>query len=240
MAELLPYNIFPLGDQALTIDFGNRIDLSVHEEVMDRYHDWSTNPIPGASELVPAYSSITIYYQLPAPVKIPAGQTVFEWMKAAVEQRMKKGISQYMGEKKLHRIPVCYDPVLIPELIHHAHYCQLPPEELVALHTARIYTIYMLGFLPGFPYMGEVDDQIALPRKASPVPVPAGAVGIAGKQTGIYPLSSQGGWSLIGQTPIKLFDSGLETPTFLKAGDQVQFYSISLKEYRAWKEGAGQ
>lgn len=240
MAETLPYLIFPLGDQALTIDFDNRIDLAIHEEVMTRYQDWNANPIPGVLELVPAYSSITVYYQVPAPVRIPVGQTVFEWMKARIEQRMKIPARPSVAEKKLHRIPVCYDPVLIPELIHHAHYCQLQPEEMVALHTARIYTIYMLGFLPGFPYMGEVDDQIALPRKVSPVPVPAGAVGIAGRQTGIYPLSSQGGWTLIGQTPVKLFDTSLDTPTFLKAGDQVQFYSISLKEYRAWKEGAGQ
>ena len=232
--------IFPLGDQALTIDFGNRIDLAIHEEVLARYQDWKANPIPGALELVPAYSSITVYYQVPAPVKIPAGQTIFEWMKASIEERMKQGIGQYASEKKLHRIPVCYDPALVPELIQHAHYCRLQPEALVALHTEKIYNIYMLGFLPGFPYMGEVDEQIALPRKASPVPVPAGAVGIAGRQTGIYPLSSQGGWSLIGQTPVKLFDTSLDTPTFLKAGDQVQFYSISLSEYKAWKEDADQ
>jgi inhibitor of KinA len=239
MAEKLPYLIYSLGDRALTIDFGNRIDLAIHEEVMARYHDWTTNPIQGALELVPAYSSITVYYQVPAPVIISTGQTVFEWMKTNIENRMKQGIGHYRKEKQLHRIPVCYDPVLVPELIQHARTCGISPEELIALHTAKIYTVYMLGFLPGFPYMGEVNEKIALPRKASPVQVPAGAVGIAGKQTGIYPLHSQGGWCLIGQTPIQLFNANLETPVFLKAGDQVAFYPISLPEYLAWKEDAG-
>lgn len=239
MAEKLPYSIYSLGDRALTIDFGNRIDLDIHEEVMARYQDWTTNPIPGALELVPAYSSITVYYQVPAPVTISTGQTVFEWMKTNIEDRMMQESGHYSKQKQLHRIPVCYDPVLVPELVQHASHCGISPEELIALHTAKIYTVYMLGFLPGFPYMGEVNKKIALPRKASPVPVPAGAVGIAGKQTGIYPLHSQGGWCLIGQTPIQLFNANLANPTFLKAGDQVEFFPISLTEYRAWKEDAG-
>ena len=238
MAEKHPYSIYSLGDRALTIDFGNRIDLTIHEEVMARYQDWTSNPIPGALELVPAYSSITVFYQVPAPVKISEGQTVFEWIKANIEDRMKQEAGHFRKEKQGHRIPVCYDPVLVPELIQHARTCGISPEELIALHTAKIYTVYMLGFLPGFPYMGEVDKKIVLPRKSSPVPVPAGAVGIAGKQTGIYPFHSQGGWFLIGQTPIQMFDANSDDPTFLKAGDQVTFFPISLSEYRAWKEDA--
>ncbi|HRG93456.1 MAG TPA: 5-oxoprolinase subunit PxpB [Chitinophagaceae bacterium] len=238
MAEKHPYSIYSLGDRALTIDFGNRIDLAIHEEVMARYLDWTSNPIPGALELVPAYSSITVFYQVPAPVKISEGQTVFEWIKANIEDRMKQEAGHFRKEKQGHRIPVCYDPVLVPELIQHARTCGISPEELIALHTAKIYTVYMLGFLPGFPYMGEVNEKIALPRKASPVQVPAGAVGIAGKQTGIYPFHSQGGWCLIGQTPIQMFDANSDDPTFLKAGDQVTFFPISLSEYRAWKEDA--
>lgn len=238
MAEKLPYSIYSLGDRALTIDFGNRIDLDIHEELMARYQDWTTNPIPGVLELVPAYSSITVFYQVPAPVKISEGQTVFEWIKANIEDRMKQEAGHFRKEKQGHRIPVCYDPVLVPELIQHARTCGISPEELIALHTAKIYTVYMLGFLPGFPYMGEVDEKIVLPRKSSPVPVPAGAVGIAGKQTGIYPFHSQGGWCLIGQTPIQMFDAKSDNPTFLKAGDQVKFFPISLSEYRARKEDA--
>jgi len=239
MAATVPYQIFPLGDQALTIDFGNRIDPLIHTEVMARYHDWKANPIPGTLELVPAYSSVTIYYQLPAGVKIPPAQTLFEWMKANVEISMKRSVHWSDTGKQLHRIPVCYDPLLVPELIRHAEHCRLQTETLISLHTERIYTVYMLGFLPGFPYMGEVNEKIALPRKPAPVPVPAGAVGIAGKQTGIYPLRSQGGWCLIGITPLQLFDTSKEMPALFQPGDQVQFYSISLPEYRAMKEGAG-
>ncbi len=107
----------------------------------------------------------------------------------------------------------------------------LSKEELITLHTQKIYNVFMIGFLPGFAYMGEVDERIAMPRKQQPNIVAAGSVGIAGKQTGIYPLISPGGWHVIGRTPLKLFDAKREEPILLRAEDTIQFYSISKAEY---------
>ena len=108
----------------------------------------------------------------------------------------------------------------------------LSPEEVIGLHVAELYRVYMIGFLPGFPYLGTVDERLRLPRKAQPVNVVAGGVGIAGMQTGIYPLNSPGGWQIIGRTPLILFDLAMDPPIRLQAGDQVQFYAVSSADFR--------
>jgi inhibitor of KinA len=114
----------------------------------------------------------------------------------------------------------------------------ISPEEVIALHTSKTYRVFMLGFLPGFAYMGQVDEKIAMPRKPQPVNIAAGSVGIAGRQTGIYPLDSPGGWQIIGKTPLKLFDAEREDPVLLQAGDHVQFFSISKNDFREIQNSA--
>jgi inhibitor of KinA len=129
------------------------------------------------------------------------------------------------------RIPVCYDALFAPDLGLLAASKGMTSEEVVQLHQSRPYRVYMLGFLPGFAYLGQVADKLAMPRKQQPVEVAAGSIGIAGNQTGIYPMVSPGGWHIIGRTPVTLFDSDKENPTLLKPGDTVQFFSISLDEF---------
>eukprot|EP01136_Pigoraptor_vietnamica_P038048 Opistho-1_new@106825 len=134
-------------------------------------------------------------------------------------------------------IPVCYDLSLAPDLVELATLHQLSVEEVIQLHTAQTYRVYMIGFLPGFAYMGSVDERIRTARKANPrTKVPAGSVGIAGEQTGIYPLDSPGGWQLIGQTPLPLFDATRTDPCLLQPGDEVQFCSISLTAFHKLKQ----
>jgi inhibitor of KinA len=128
-------------------------------------------------------------------------------------------------------IPVCYEKEFAHDLEWIAIQNNISLEEIISLHTAASYHVYMLGFLPGFAYMGLVNDKISVPRKQKPVTVEAGSVGIAGKQTGIYPLSSPGGWQIVGRTPMKLFDKEKESPTLIKSGDSVQFYSITKDEF---------
>jgi inhibitor of KinA len=130
------------------------------------------------------------------------------------------------------RIPVCYEGAYAPDLGLVAEAVGLSAPEVVGLHSAGIYRVYMLGFLPGFPYLGTVDKKLQVPRKTRPVPVVAGAVGITGGQTGIYPLNSPGGWSIIGRTPLKLFDPYADPPVKLQTGDSVQFYPISPEQFR--------
>jgi inhibitor of KinA len=232
MSRPLPYRIFPLGDAAITIDFGNCIDEAINQEVIARFYDFSQEPFPGMIEAVPAYSSLTIYYDpLLLKKKMPTGYLIADWIKETIEQRLTQPVIKKTTHERLVRIPVCYEKEFAPDIVHLATAKNISVEELVRVHTGRQYKVYMLGFLPGFPYMGEVDPAIAMPRKPQPVNVAAGSVGIAGKQTGIYPLASPGGWQIIGRTPLKLFVSEGEGSTLLQTGDTVEFYSIRRDEF---------
>lgn len=226
------YQIFPLGDSAITIDFGNCIDEEINQQVIARFNQLREQPLPGMIEAVPAYSSLTIYYDILAvKKKIPADITVMEWMTQLLNNLLKEELLYTASvERKIH-IPVCYEEKIAPDLKYVSFTNNISIEDIVKTHTSKPYKVFMLGFLPGFSYMGEVDEKIAIPRKPQPVNIAEGSVGIAGKQTGIYPLASPGGWQIIGRTPEKLFDASKEESTLLRAGDIVQFYSINKKEF---------
>ncbi len=231
-APLPTYRIFPLGDNGLTVDFGNSIDEVTNQLVLGWFENLRQSPLPGMTEVVPAYSSFTVYYDITAArKKTPAGQTGFDHIRAALEQRLAQPFRQEAVVERLMKIPVCYENEFAPDLSYLAAEKKLSAEEVIGIHIQQKYKVYMLGFLPGFSYMGEVDEKIAMPRKPQPQPVDAGGVGIAGRQTGIYPLHSPGGWQIIGRTPVKLFDPNQEEPCLLKAGDKVEFYSISKKVF---------
>ena len=225
------YHIFPLGDTALTIDYGDIIDEQVNKEVIARARQLKEN-LNDVIEVVPAYSSLTIYFDLVKLKKqAPKDKLVYEYLRETVEQLMQQPLLQEENEERLIKIPVCYEPEFAPDIHALALANNITVEEVVAHHLSKAYRVYMLGFLPGFSYMGEVDEKIAMPRKPQPKTVAQGSVGIAGKQTGIYPMASPGGWQIIGRTPLKLFDAGAGEPALLRAGDKVQFYSISKNEF---------
>jgi inhibitor of KinA len=230
---ILPYRIFPLGDSALTIDFGNRIDEAINKEVIARFNQLQQQPLPGMIEAVPAYSSLTIHYDVFASKKkVTAGQTVYEWMKERAEEILQQPVLHNEITERLIKIPVCYEDEFALDIHYLAATKNITVDEVIRLHTSKRYKVYMLGFLPGFSYMGEVDEKIAMPRKPQPENIAAGSVGIAGKQTGIYPLASPGGWQIIGRTPLQLFDVIRDEPILLRAGDMVEFYSITKDEFK--------
>jgi len=138
-------------------------------------------------------------------------------------------------------VPLCYGGDYGPDLPEVAHLAHMAMEEVVAAHSAVTYRVFMLGFVPGFPYMGLVDPRIAVPRRAIPrIRVPRGSVGIAGRQTGIYPVETPGGWQLIGRTPIGLFDARRQPPSFFRPGDSVRFYPVDEMEFhRSWSPPLG-
>jgi inhibitor of KinA len=227
-----PYKIFPLGDSALTVDFGNIIDEPINEEVITLFHVLQQEPVPGMIEAVPAYSSLTIYYDVMAiRKKTLPGQPVYEWMSEKMNERLHKPLPEKDTTTTLVNIPVCYEKEFAPDIENLAMEKNISIEEVIRIHTSKSYRVFMLGFLPGFAYMGEVDERIVMPRKPQPVTVAAGSVGIAGKQTGIYPLVSPGGWQIIGRTPFNLFNKEKEQPTILKAGNLVQFIPVSKDEF---------
>jgi inhibitor of KinA len=225
------YRIFPLGDSAITIDFGNSINEDINRLVIQLFRDFSENPVPLMIEAVPAYSSLTVYYDLFAASKQIEPGRVQEWMIGEIKLRLVKEPPTIADETRLIRIPVCYEKEFAPDMDFLSARNHVSTEDIIRLHTAKTYHVYMLGFLPGFSYLGEVDEAIAINRKPQPVPVAPGSVGIAGRQTGIYPFHSPGGWQVIGRTPLRLFDSGNNPPTLLQAGDKVQFFSISRHEF---------
>lgn len=239
------YCIFPLGDNGVTVDYGNSINEETNQLVIAWFNHLRAFSLPGMTEVVPAYSSFTVYYDIITARKLASpGQAGFDFIKAALEQRMTEPFEQESAVERLVKIPVCYEEEFAPDLSYLAAEKNLTVEEVIRIHTQRKYKVYMLGFLPGFSYMGEVDEKIAMPRKLQPHPVEAGGVGIAGKQTGIYPLHSPGGWQIIGRTPVKLFNPRQEEPCLLQAGDRVEFYPVSKKEFLeiqdfASREGTG-
>ena len=232
MDKLPPYKIFPLGDAGLVIDFGNIIDESINKRVHAVFYQLQKDPIPGMIEAVPAYSSLTIYYDVLFIRKKISGQKIaFEWVCEKIKEYLSRERIEVEYSGTLIRIPVCYEKEYGTDLDFIALLNRITIDEIIHLHTSTIYRVYMLGFLPGFAYMGMVDEKIATPRKQFPAPVDAGSIGIAGRQTGIYPLKSPGGWQIIGRTPLNLFDKEKENPTLFRSGDSVQFYSITKDEF---------
>jgi inhibitor of KinA len=229
------HSIFPISDSALTIDFGNIIDESINQQVLYLFRQLQQNPIAGMIEAVPAYSSLTIYYDLFQLRKsIPAGTTVYDWMSARLQEKLEQPSIINNEETRLITIPVCYEPEFAPDIEALSRQKDIAVEEVIRIHSSGEYRVYMLGFLPGFCYLGEVDERIVVSRKPQPQPVAAGSVGIAGRQTGIYPMASPGGWQIIGRTPLKLFDAQKEQPALLMAGDRIQFTSITKNEFASY------
>lgn len=231
-----PYTIFPLGDSALTVDFGNLIDEEINRKVLDLFRQLKDERLPFILDLLPAYSSLTIYYDV-ADVRALSREekTAFETMVDIIEGYTSKNIRRKETEERLIEIPVCYAGKYAPHLSELSEQNRISIDDIIEIHTAKTYRVYMIGFLPGFAYLGEVEDAIAVPRRTIPSNVVPGSVGIAGKQTGIYPLLSPGGWTIIGRTPVQLFDKEKSDPVLFHPGDQVKFYSISENEFANYK-----
>lgn len=232
MENSASYKIYFINDYTVSVDFGNVIDKEINAKAIAIFNYLTKHPIEGMIEAIPAYSSVSVYFDIAAiRRKISSHKKAAEWIQSKMNQVMVNEFDGFKTIPNLIRIPVCYDEPFAIDLAWIAEQKKLAPEEIIQLHHSRQYHVYMLGFLPGFSYMGEVDEKIVVPRKPEPQPISAGSVGIAGKQTGIYPLNSPGGWQIIGRTPLKMFDKNKAEPCLLKAGDSVEFYRITKDEF---------
>ena len=237
MVQTAAYQIYPIGDQGLTLDYGGEMSESVNRKIFQLYKLLKNEHSDLILDIIPAYHSISIIYDLLKTKKHSGEHSTYHYfeVKLQLAEAQLSDLSNEFLERTI-EIPVCYDLSLAPDLQELASMHGISAEELIEIHCSKTYRVYMIGFLPGFAYMGTVDDRIASPRKASPrTIVPAGSVGIAGSQTGIYPFASPGGWQLIGQTPLHLFDASKENPTLLEPGDQVCFHAISLEAFHHLK-----
>jgi inhibitor of KinA len=217
--------IVPAGDAALIVELEERIDPVVNARTIALADGIQAAAIAGVRDVVPTFRSIAVYFD---PLR-----TNYTGLIQRIETEAARASSDVSAKRKPVRIPVCYGGEFGPDLGAVATYARMTEAEVVALHTATTYRVFMLGFVPGFAYLGIVDDRIAMPRHSTPrVRIPAGTVGIAGVQTGIYPAETPGGWQLIGRTPLKPFDAARAQPFLLAAGDAVQFYAIDADELR--------
>ncbi len=220
--------IFPLGDSALTVEFGNTISLELNQKALALSDYFEHNPFSGFIESIPAYASTTIFYDL-GNVRMSFAQfpTAFEAVKSLATEALNNFPASKPATPRTVEIPVNFDKGSALDLGQIAKECGLTQKKVIEIFTAATYRVFMLGFLPGFAYMGEVDKQIAVSRKETPrMSVPKGSVGIAGRQTGVYSLASPGGWQIIGRTEAEMFTPDAAEPSFLRPGDNVRFFMV--------------
>lgn len=228
------FSVYYLSEQAVTIEFGNEISKNLLQRISSFNKLLHAHPFSGLQTTVPAYSTLSVFYDALQVMQAPElhGRDCFEKVQNYLLGLKEPTAHQIPSVNTPITIPVCYGGSFGPDLEELAVLHNLPAQQVIDLHTAASYTVYMIGFVPGFAYMGGMHEQLATPRKQTPrQAIPAGSVGIAGKQTGIYPLETPGGWQIIGRTPLKLFDANRKQPALLKAGDTVTFKPITPLEF---------
>ncbi len=208
--------LLPLGDSAMLVQWGNDMDFEVNQRVHALANLIEASPLHGIIESVPAYATLLVHYD---PLVVS-----FAKVRDFLRERLSQAQAAAARSPKRIEVPVRYGGEHGIDLEAVARHLRLRVEEVIRLHSDRLYTVFMMGFTPGFPYLGKLDDALVVPRLETPrTRVRAGTVAIAGRQTGIYPLDSPGGWRLIGWTPLTLFDPRAESPFLFAPGDEVKF-----------------
>ena len=218
-----------LGDRALVVHLGDQIDTPTFEAIRALSRQLEAKPPAGMIEFVPAFTTVAIYYD---PLRSSEAGLTSSLRDLATRLDLSHALPSRVVE-----IPVCYGGEFGRDLEFVAQHAKLTPQQVIEIHVAADYLVHMIGFAPGFPYLGGMSAKIAAPRRSSPrLKIPAGSVGIAGDQTGIYPLETPGGWQLIGRTPLALFRPQQDPPTLLQAGDIVRFRPITPEQFRQLAE----
>ena len=224
--------ILDCGDSALSLRFGEEISPEVHARVMRAQKQIEELRLPGLKETVASYCALLLSFD---PL-VTDGSALRRSLTPLLEKGFEGGAAEEEG--RLVRIPVCYGGAFGEDLGFVARHAGMTEEEVIALHSGTIYPVYMIGFTAGFPYLGGLDPRLETPRLETPrTLVPAGSVGIAGMQTGVYSVASPGGWQLIGRTPLKIYDPRRSEPFLLKAGDRLKFDPISPEEFAQLEKG---
>lgn len=219
------FSITAAGDAAWLVEFADRLDVAINARVIWTAEDVRRANWPGVRDVVPAFHSVAVYFD---PLRADA-----ERLRTALDASAAASRDAVVSRTTPREVPVCYGDEHGPDLDGMVESTGLPIDEIIAIHAAPTYRVFMIGFTPGFAYLGPVDPRIAVPRLATPrVRVPTGSVGIAGQQTGIYPSDTPGGWRLIGRTPFRPFQPLRQEAFLLKPGDAVRFVPIDVDEYR--------
>ncbi len=221
----------PNGDRMVLVELAEEISSVAHSQVVSLATALEAVPIPGLIEWIPSYRSLGVVYD--------PNQISYDDLVDRLKALDAADVARPSSPSKYIEIPVCYGGEMGPDLSFVAQHHKLSVEEVIRIHRDGDYRVYLLGFTPGFPYLGGMSPRIATPRLDEPrLRVPAGSVAIGGNQTGIYPTPSAGGWRLIGRTPLKLFDLGRESPFLLSVGDAVRFRAIGNEEFEELQVGS--
>lgn len=221
--------ILTAGDSSILVEFGKEISPEINRRIANTVQLMREQHIEGVVDVIPAFCSLLINYD-PRVIS-------YEKMKKRIQALVRVDIKRGETSKRLFEIPVVYGGEYGPDLAFIAQNAGMSEEEVIKIHSSSDYLIYMLGFLPGFCYLGGLDERIHTPRLSTPrIKIPAGSVGIGGSQTGIYPLDSPGGWQLMGMTPVKTYDPDREVPILVEAGDYIRFVPIDEAEYLRIKD----
>jgi len=221
VSRLTKLQFYPAGDSALVAEFGQVIDERINEQVHNMARWLQSNPVPGVVEVLPTFRSLMVFYD---PLKISYKKLCkkLQACPALPEDRA-------VGEKKILEVPCWYEG---PDLADMEALTGLPREQIIEIHSSVDYKIYMMGFLPGFVYLGGLDPRICAPRLPTPrTRIEPGSVGIGGNQTGVYPVASPGGWRILGYTPLKFYDPSRSEPILCKAGEYIRFVPVTKGEY---------
>lgn len=225
----MTYTFTPLGDRAIMIEAATKISLEAQRQIRMISSLLDAESPSWMIEFIPAFTTVAVFYDPSLLLYNEAEQQLRELLKRVAEDRL--------PNSRTVEIPVCYGGRFGPDLQFVAQHNGLSEQEVIELHTGGNYSVYMIGFAPGFPFLGGMPDKIAAPRRDSPrLRIPERTVGIAGSQTGVYPIETPGGWQLIGRTPLRLFRPEQEVPSLLRAGDNVTFRAVSQEEYDTYEE----
>lgn len=220
--------IKPFGEGSVVVEFGNEISEEINAKAIALANYLDHDRFPGFIEAVPAYASTTVFFDVATVARsIGCSENISSFVESTLNKSIATMSATIATVSEVVEIPTDFSPAAGLDLDSVARQCQLSVDEIIDIFTSQTYRVFMIGFLPGFAYMGETDERIRVPRLAQPrAKVPKGSVGLAGAQTGIYPLESPGGWQIIGRTSIEMFDPNADPPSKLKAGDLVRFIPI--------------
>lgn len=217
------------GDMGIVMEFANKIDKDVNARILSVVNSLKEEKIEGILDILPTYRSIQVNYD-PSVIS-------YSDIKKKLESLEKTNVGASDSKVRLIEIPTIYGGEYGPDIDFVAENANLSVDEVIKIHSSTSYLVYMMGFMPGFTYLGGLDERIATPRLKSPrLRIPAGSVGIAANQTGMYPVDSPGGWQLIGRTPLKLYDEKNDPPVFVNAGDYIKYVPIDEAEFEKIKE----
>lgn len=234
-----PWRIEPLGDRCLMVEFGQRVDPRINAAVHAFADHLIAHPIAGVTDVVPAFTTVALHYRPDALDDDGSTDAPHRRLQRRLEALLARGIEGADQASRLVEIPVCYGGDLGPDLDEVAAACAMSAGEVIERHAASPHVVYMLGFAPGFPYMGGLDPRLAMPRRSTPrVRIPPGTVAIAREQSAVYTFETPGGWNLIGCTPLALFTPQADPPTLLRPGDRIRFVPITREAFEAARAGA--